>query len=327
MIRQARLAVRMLRHRVATMIWLFLLLGAASRQGLEQLSWRHLVAALALGASYVAATTQNDVADREIDLVNHPRDPGRPLVTGETTPGELWRLHALASVVALVAAASLGPAALTLVGLSLAIGWAYSLPPLRLSFRTYLAHPALGLAYVAIPYALGLAVAGSAPRRADALLGGGLYALFLARIVLKDFRDREGDARFGKPTLLLRFGKDATCLVSLAALVVGVALVLAWLRPPLPEAVLLALYPGAIVAMLAALRRADAGREEQVAIGIGARMGNGFLLSLLAWLALEASGASVAERTAFLALLAALFGLGFAALVARPEQATIGYKG
>ena len=289
MIRPARLAVRMLRYRVATMIWLFLLLGAASRQGLEQLSWRHLVAALALGASYVAATTQNDVADREIDLVNHPRDPGRPLVTGETSPSELWRLHALASVLALAAAASLGPAALTLVGLSLAIGWAYSLPPLRLSFRTYLAHPVLGLAYVAIPYALGLAVVGSSPRLEDALLGGGLYALFLARIVLKDFRDREGDAQFGKPTLLLRFGKDVTCLASLAA--------------------------------------PDDRREEQVAIGIGARMGNGFLLSVLAWLALEASGASVAERTAFIALLGAVFGLGFAALVARPEQATIGYKG
>jgi 4-hydroxybenzoate polyprenyltransferase len=317
----------MLRYRVATMIWLFLLLGAASRQGLEELSWRHLLAALALGASYVAATTQNDVADRDIDLVNHPRDPGRPLVTGQSSPAELRRLHLLASALALVAAAPLGRAALSLVVLSLAVGWAYSLPPLRLSFRTFLAHPALGIAYVTIPYALGLAVVRSAPRSEDALLGGGLYFLFLARIVLKDFRDREGDARFDKPTLLLRFGKEATCLVSLGALAVGIALVMAWLRPPAPAAVLFSVFPAAIVVMLAALRRARTPHEEQVAIGIGARMGNGFLLSLLAWLALEAHDASLAERTAFLATLAAIFGVGFAALVARPEQAVIGYKG
>ena len=50
----------MLRYRVALMVWLFLLLGAASRQELEQLSWRHGLAALALGLSYIAATTEND---------------------------------------------------------------------------------------------------------------------------------------------------------------------------------------------------------------------------------------------------------------------------
>ena len=327
MIRTAQLALRMLRYRVAAMIWLFLLLGAASRQGLEELSWRHLLAALALGASYVAATTQNDVADRDIDLVNHPRDPGRPLVSGEASAAELWRLHALASVLALAAAAPLGITALSLVALSLAIGWAYSLPPLRLSFRTFLAHPALGVAYVAIPYALGLAVVRSTPRAADALLCAGLYFLFLARIVLKDFRDREGDARFGKPTLLLRFGKSATCVVSLGTLALGIALAMAWLRPPAPAAALFAIFPAGIVAMLVALRRAGTPHEEQVAIGIGARMGNGFLLALLAWLALEAHDASLVERTAFLGTLAAIFGVGFAALVARPEQAVLGYKG
>jgi hypothetical protein len=48
--------------------------------------------------------------------------------------------------------------------------------------------------------------------------------------------------------------------------------------------------------MLLTLRRAEVGRDEQVAIGIGARMGNGLLTSLLAWLVLESVGASAAER-------------------------------
>jgi len=136
--RSGVLALRMLRYRVATMIWLFMLLGAASRDGLGGLGWRHALAAAALGAAYVAATTQNDVADRKIDLVNHPRDPGRPLVSGDATVHDLRVLHLVATVAAVVAAAAIGAGALALVGLSLGIGWAYSLPPLRLAYRTYL---------------------------------------------------------------------------------------------------------------------------------------------------------------------------------------------
>jgi hypothetical protein len=80
------------------------------------------------------------------------------------------------------------------------------------------------------------------------------------------------DALYGRPTLLLRFGKDATCAVSAAALTVG-TLVLAAAFPELT--LVLAGLAGAIGWMLFALWRADEGRAEQVAIGIGARMGNG----------------------------------------------------
>jgi 4-hydroxybenzoate polyprenyltransferase len=323
----ATLAVRMLRYRVATMIWLFMLLGAAGRVGLERLSWRHAVAALALGASYVAATTENDVADEQIDLVNHPRDRGRPLVTGEATARDLLVLHRLAAAASLAAAAALGWPAAVLVAASLLVSRAYSRQPLRLSYRTWLAHPALGIAYVAIPYGLGLAVVHARPRPADALLAGGLFCLFLARIVLKDFRDREGDGRFGKPTLLLRHGKRATCLVSGGALAAGDVLLLVALHPPVAVASLLEVYVAGAAAMLVSLARASDAHEEQVAIGIGAKAGNGILVSVLAWLALHAHGAPSGTSIAFLALLTVLFGSSYALLVARPEQAVIGYKG
>ena len=74
---------RMLRYRVAVMIVMFMLLGAARADGLVGSAWGLVWAALALASSYVAATTINDVADREIDLVNHPRDSGRPLVRSQ----------------------------------------------------------------------------------------------------------------------------------------------------------------------------------------------------------------------------------------------------
>ena len=221
----------MLRYRVASMLWMFMLVGAAGHGGLEQPSPRLGWVALLLAATYVAATTANDVADREIDLVNHPRDRGRPLVSGEAEPLDLWLVHAAAVALAAGAAAAAGDAALALGALSLAIAWTYSLRPLVLSHRTYLAHLCLAVAYVAIPYALGLAAAGARPGRRDVLLGAGLLAVFLARIVLKDFRDREGDARFGKPTLLLRLGKPATCAVSAASLAAGDVLLLVALRP------------------------------------------------------------------------------------------------
>jgi chlorophyll/bacteriochlorophyll a synthase len=325
--RAAGLALRMARYRVAAMAWMFLLLAAATRGGLSDLGPRHLLAVLALAASYVAATTVNDVADRDVDAVNHPGDPGRPLVTGDATERDLVLLHVGAAAFALAAAVALGAVAAAVVAASLVVGWAYSLPPARLSYRTWLAPLALTGAYVTVPYALGLAVSRATPAPRDALLCGALCSLFLARIVLKDFRDRVGDARYGKPTLLLRFGKAPTCLVSLAALAVGNVLLLAYLRPPLLLGALAQLFVAGIAAMLWSLYRASEPRREQIAIGVGAKTGNGLLLTVLAWLVLTGHGAPVEQALALAGALTAAFSASFLVLVLRPDQATIGYKG
>ena len=321
------LAWRLLRFRVAAMVWTFMLIGAAHPDGLPARGLELLLAATALGASYVAATSANDVADEDVDRINHPGDAARPLVTGLASPRELRVLHVLACLVAVAAAVPLGRAAVGVVALSLAIGIAYSLPPLRLSYRTWLAPLALGAAYVLVPYALGAIAARRPLVAADGWLVSALFALFLARIVLKDYRDRAGDAAYGKPTLLLRFGGGATCAISLCALTAGAALVVVALRPPpLVAVALLALFGGAAV-LLRRLRAARDGRAEQVAIGLGARLGNGALLVVLGWLALGGEGASDAARTVFAWLLACLVGASVVALASRPEQVVIGYKG
>jgi 4-hydroxybenzoate polyprenyltransferase len=323
MTRLAILYVRMLRYRVAVMLWMFMLLGAAFHGGPTlALVW----SALALASSYVAATTLNDVADRDLDRVNHPRDAGRPLVSGEATERELLRLNLLASVLAFLVSVPLGWMGILLVVCSLAIGRAYSAPPLLISYRTYLAPVVLGLAYAAVPYGLGVAAMGGSFGGEDVVLCAALTLLFLARINLKDFRDRRGDALYGRPTLLLRFGKTVTCAVSLAALVVGNVLLFA--AVPAPElALLLEPFFLGIIWALHELWRAPEGRAEQVAIGIGAKCGNGLLLVLLAWLVLTAAGAGAADRLLFTLLLASAFGFAFAALVRSPERAIIGYKG
>ncbi|HEX2421659.1 MAG TPA: UbiA family prenyltransferase [Actinomycetota bacterium] len=100
--------------------------------------------------------------------------------------------------------------------------------------------------------------------RSDAPLVGGLFVLFFARIILKDLRDRLGDARFGKPTLLLRIGKRATCAVSMAGAALGTAVLIAGLELLATIALLLGSCGLGIEWMLLRLARTHDERAEQV---------------------------------------------------------------
>src|SRR5829696_1392474 len=221
----------LLRYRVAVMIILFMLLGAAWHGGLTAIDPPVLLMVLALASSYVSATSVNDISDRKIDEINHPGDRGRPLVTGAARTADLWILFGVSSVLAVAVALAAGPAAGTgcagIMLLSVVVGALYSLPPARLSYRTFLAPLTLAVAYVGIPYWAGVVVVGKSLLTSDVPLFTALYLLFAGRIILKDFRDREGDAALGKPMFLLKYGKKATCLASLCALCAGDALLVA----------------------------------------------------------------------------------------------------
>ena len=324
----AGLTLVMLRYRVAMLVWTFMLLGAAAGDPGRLETVRLALAAAALAWSYVAATTLNDLADVKIDLVNHPDDPGRPLVAGAAAPSDMRTLHWVAWAAAVACASPLGPAPAALVVGGLVIGRAYSLPPARLSYRPYLAPVTLAAAYVVVPYTLGLWSSGGAVTSRALVLGAAWVALFLARIVLKDFRDREGDAIFGRRSILLLHGKLATCALSGVFVFLGDALVgiaFGWVAWPL--LVVAQGFFAAVAFMLWRLWRAMGPAAEQVAIGTGAKMGTGLLLSVLSWLLLSGQGASLAQRTMFLLLLAAAYGASFAALARHPERAVIGYKG
>jgi 4-hydroxybenzoate polyprenyltransferase len=321
----AALFRRMLRWRVAVTLWFFLLIGAAE-QGSLRLDVTVLLAAVSLCASYVVATSVNDIADRDVDRINHPHDAGRPLVTGFASERELWRTSAIAAPIALAAAAVAGGPFVAVSSASLAIGYAYSLGPVRLSYRTWLAPTVLAVAYAIVPYALGLLAANGHVDRRDVLFCAALYALFLARINLKDFRDRAGDAAFGKPTLLLARGKNVTCTVSAVALVVGCLTLVAALGGHPGVVAIVAILAGGILAMLRRLRMTSDPREEQLAIGLGAKLGNGLLAGTLTWLVLEAEGAPGAIRLAALAFVALVYGSVFLLLLARRDEIRIAYK-
>jgi 4-hydroxybenzoate polyprenyltransferase len=320
---------RLLRYRVAVMIILFMLLGAAWHQGQTTIDRSVVLMILALASSYVGATSVNDIADKEIDEINHPGDQGRPLVTGAARSADLWMIFGASSVLAVALPLAISPAAAGIMGLSLVIGVLYSLPPLKLSYRTFLAPLTLAVAYVGIPYWAGVVVGGGRLQIFDLPLVAALYLLFAGRIVLKDFRDREGDAAYGKPTFLLNYGKRATCLVSAGAICAGDALLVAALaeRWWLWWAALLQPYVASIMLMLYRLYRVNGNRDEQLAIGVGARMGNGLLATLLGILILANHGADWITQLTFSLALMAFYMLAFIDFLRHPDQAAIGYKG
>jgi len=317
----------LLRYRVAVMIILFMLLGAAWHGGLTAIDPPVLLMVLALASSYVSATSVNDISDRKIDEINHPGDRGRPLVTGAARTADLWILFGVSSVLAVAVALAAGPAAAGIMLLSVVIGVAYSLPPARLSYRTFLAPLTLAVAYVGIPYWVGVVAVGERLGTSDLPLMLALYLLFAGRIILKDFRDREGDAAFGKPTFLLKYGKRATCLLSLCAVCAGDALLVVSLSDRWWLAVLLQPYIASIAIMLHRLYRMNSRKDEQLSIGVGAKMGNGLLLTLLGALILSNQGADWATQLIFGLALTGLYTLNFVDVVRHPDRAVIGYKG
>jgi len=154
-----------------------------------------------------------------------------------------------------------------------------------------------------------------------------LYLLFAGRIILNDFRDREGDAAFGKPTFLLKYGKKATCLLSLCAVLSGDAFLAVSLAERWWLAALLQPYIVGIAIMLYRLYRADGRKDEQISIGVGARMGNGLLVTLLGVLILANQHAGGTTQAVFGLALTALYLLNFIDFLRHPERAVIGYKG
>jgi len=323
----AKLFWRLLRYRVAIMLILFLLLSLSLHQKLTYNPILIILACISLALSYVSATSINDIADAKIDAINHPNSVGRPLITGEGKKKDLIKVFIIASVASMVMAAFVNWWALLIISCSILINILYSLPPVRLSYRTFLAPLVLGVAYVGIPYSLGLAISSSSVRSNDLLWLFGLYVMFIGRIILKDFRDRKGDAKFKKPTFLLRFGKDATCIFSYLGVVIGGSAIIWLTHNTIWLAIITALFLVAILVMIRRLQLAPEGQQEQLSIGVGAKMGNGLLITLLCVFALRQSGVNNETQAIIAGILAFIFFVNYFVFLRKPEAAIIGYKG
>ncbi len=275
----AKLFVQLLRPKVASMLVLFVCLGMASSEHVVVLSLRLLALVGALAAWYVNATSVNDLADQKIDAINLKSAKGRPLVDHSASRVNVTQMAVGSAGVALGLSALVSTSYMLVMLAGILLSLAYSLPPIRISYRGIWAPLLLPIGYVVIPFMGGTAVVGGALDRALLIA---CYVGFVGRIILKDFRDIKGDTKYGKRTFVVRHGKQATCLVSLLAWTVGN--VLFWYVLPGLVWVLLQPVWVLIVHGLYLLSRTDVFRDEQVIIGLMARLANGLLIATLGYL-------------------------------------------
>ncbi|WP_169743439.1 UbiA prenyltransferase family protein [Knoellia sinensis] len=211
--------------------------------------WRLAAAALVMGPLvWVSLCTVNDLHDVASDRTN-PRKVSSPLVSGAATAAGLARTHLISSGAALGVAALVGPVFALGTALVLALGWAYSAPPLRLKGR-----PGLDVAANALALGLLAPLAGWSLSRPLveyppllAVLGVTLAAALYAPTTAVD---HTSDAAAGDLTLAVRWGPGVVhwlgvglfavatgaWMIGLAAGSFGVAVLspVQWLTAPLP---------------------------------------------------------------------------------------------
>jgi homogentisate phytyltransferase / homogentisate geranylgeranyltransferase len=169
----------------------------------------------------------NQCEDVEIDRINKP---WLPIPAGRLSVRGAWRIVVGCAVLAGALAVSQGWVEVVAVGSALAIGTAYSSPPLRLK-----RFPALAAASISVVRAcvvnLGVYLhfassLGGRPELSpipDSIVALTLFVLpfSFAIAVLKDVPDAEGDRRFRIGTFTVRLGARAAFRMGMAALVAG----------------------------------------------------------------------------------------------------------
>ena len=324
--RYISLYLRMVRYRSALVLVLFMLLGAAWHNPLSNFALPLLLIVAALMSTYACATSINDLADWKIDQINLKGHSDRPLITGEAKPQDLVSVAIAASVISVGLGLLVKPLVAILLGAMLLMNMAYSLKPLRISHRPILTPFYLVIGYIVIPYLIGVLVVGSKLGGGDVLFLPALYFLFLARISLKDFRDREGDAKNNKPTFILNYGKAATCYLSLASLLVGGSLLLVSVHKMPLLIIGLGAYLIALAATEIRLLKTKDKLVELISIGFGARIGNGMIFILLGILLLKQSQADLPPQVLFYVSITALYIFTFLEFWRNPQAFQFGNK-
>ena len=200
---------------------------------------RALVALLVLGPLiWGAVLAQNDLYDLPSDRVN-PRKGTAPLVTGAVSASRLRVWYRVIAAAALVAAVFVGPLFVPGVLGVLLLGWAYSVPPLRLKTR-----PGWDVAVNALVVGVVSPAAGWAITRPPwefpwqfGLIG---FLFTAALYVPTTVTDLAADTSAGYTTFAVRFGRRFAYRLGLvlwaAALLFSLAC--AWLDVVVPEATL-----------------------------------------------------------------------------------------
>jgi homogentisate phytyltransferase/homogentisate geranylgeranyltransferase len=227
--------------------------------GLGNLCWV-IVAGAGVNLAIVGV---NQITDVEIDRVNKPH---LPIAAGELTREAAWRIVLVAALLPVVLALTQGLFETAAVVVALAVGAAYSVPPVRLK-RWPLAAALCISGVRSTVVNLGMyghfALAfGGALTIAPSVWALTVFVLpfSFAIAVLKDVPDMEGDRRYRIATFTVRLGPPRAARLGIGALVVayaGMAILGPLLVSDADPVVLVAGHVAALALLLTWARRAD----------------------------------------------------------------------
>jgi homogentisate phytyltransferase/homogentisate geranylgeranyltransferase len=211
----------------------------------------------------IAIVGMNQITDVAIDRVNKPR---LPLAAGDLDAAAAWRIVAVAVAVPVALAITQGWVEIAAVVVALAIGAAYSIPPVRLKRWPVAASLCIAGVRSAVVN-LGVAAHFSTAFGGGGHVPGAVWALTafvlpfsFAIAVLKDVPDMEGDRRFRIATFTVRLGPRPAARLGLGVLSAAYVAMAAIGPAALPDANAAVLAGGHVVALtllLWAARRAD----------------------------------------------------------------------
>ncbi len=176
--------------------------------------WLYFFGGVLLAGPLACAASQatNDWFDRHVDAINEPE---RPIPSGRM-PGR-WGLYVAIfwSALTLLMGLALGLWAFAASVVAVALGWAYSAPPLRLKLNGWWGNAAVGISYEGVAWYTGAAVMlGAAPGWPIVALAL-LYSIGAHGIMtLNDFKAIDGDKAMGVRSLPVQLGPDRAARVA-----------------------------------------------------------------------------------------------------------------
>jgi homogentisate phytyltransferase/homogentisate geranylgeranyltransferase len=178
-----------------------------------------LLATLVAGLTVnIAIVGINQITDVEIDRINKPF---LPIAAGELSLGGAKAIVAVCCVVPLAMGLTQGWVETGAVAAALAVGAAYSLPPLRLKRFPLAASLCIsGVRSVVVNLGVYWHFAGQIDPPVWALCAF-VLPFSLAIAVLKDIPDIEGDRRFAIRTFTVRLGPEAVFRLGMGALLIA----------------------------------------------------------------------------------------------------------
>ncbi|MBW4522466.1 MAG: homogentisate phytyltransferase [Scytolyngbya sp. HA4215-MV1] len=175
----------------------------------------------------------NQIEDVAIDRINKPH---LPLASGEFSKHQAWTIVAITGALALLIAFWQGKFLLATVGISLMIGTAYSLPPIRLKrFPLWASLCIFTVRGAIVNLGLFLHFHNGLPILPQVwALTAFILVFTFAIAIFKDMPDTEGDRQYNITTLTLTLGQQAVFNLSrwvLTSCYLGMGLASIWLSP------------------------------------------------------------------------------------------------